>query len=61
MYCKRLYLPPPFTLMLWNFLYTFDVESDIRMMLRGNTASPQNLKWGGYFVDYQRNSIYIVE
>ena len=33
--------------MLWNFLYTFDVQSDIRMMLRGNTASPQNLNRGG--------------
>ena len=42
-----IYPPPPFTLMLWNFLYTFDIQSDIRMMLRGNTASPQNLKWGG--------------
>ena len=39
-------LPPPFTLMLWNFLYIFDVESDIRMMLRGNTASPRNLNRG---------------
>ena len=61
MYCKRLYLPPPFTLMLWNFLYTFDVQSDIRMMLRENMASLQNLNRGGYSADYQQNSVCVVE